>query len=371
MRVGAKMNEPNGENVYLRFKMLAAKIQDVYPEWDLSKEPTSQIEHSRRAVVSDIQQRLAEIYAVLIREIKDDSLDINYTVARAKFSQRLSSVLNLIAVVALATKTKLNINKTEKLFDDVFIANINAVCLQCFKLKSILSEIPDPVANTVFEKGVVSRLEYTYYQTGITKNIRPGSVKGQILSTFASTAEEHAEHSNMNRIAREKLDRGVKAPTLEERTLVTVNPFQLEMPQEIFQPKRLSQYVANFVIKNKTGFFKDLARLDGRTREKFPELDIDYKAKFINGVKKLILGITFKPTVEEEKYLGLLANALGSDNPYNSVHSVLQEMDKVIKSAFLSMFKKNMQPIRAATIELMKQYAAEKKEYAAHFGRGL
>jgi hypothetical protein len=155
--------------VQARFKILAEKIKMAYPQLAPVKNPEDQKERIRRSIIGDIQQRLAEIYAVLEREVADDGLDLTYAEAMVKFPENVTSILNLISVLSLSTKTKLNINQTERVFDEPFIAEINAICLECYKITSILSGKADPAAVSIFNKGLTSTLEYTYYKIGISK----------------------------------------------------------------------------------------------------------------------------------------------------------------------------------------------------------
>src|ERR1700744_5851947 len=91
------------------FRILAEKIKDAYPK--LSNEPAhNDLDKNRRSAISDIQQKLAEIYAIAIRESADINWDRSYEEALKACPERLESIFNLLSVIALSIKTKLNLN---------------------------------------------------------------------------------------------------------------------------------------------------------------------------------------------------------------------------------------------------------------------
>lgn len=352
--------------------VLADKIKKVYPPLPKITNPSDLQEKGRRSIINDIQYRLAEIYAILQQEIEDDSLDLTYLEAMEKYPKRMSSLLNTIAILGLCIKTKLNINLTEKLFDDTFINKIDTIGLACYKLKSYLSGKLDSEANSFYSKGVVSELNYEDYKSNFKKKISPGEIKGQLISIYACSPEEQTKHLSLITHIREELDPDYKAPKIEDRLILSYSSSKKPYtPVELRNPKNLLLLSMSVVTKNYDKLFNKLAKLPTTITEKFPELDVDYKHKFICKVKNIIQQISFKPDDKEKEYLQLLEKALKNENPYNAVRQVLGKIDEQNKVGFWSTFKTHMQPIRSEIVELMKNYNTEKNAYGSKIEKSL
>lgn len=350
------------------FRILAEKIQDSYPK--LSNETAKNDDDKiRRNIISDIQQKLAEIYAIILRESTDINWDTSYEEALKTFPERLKSIFDLLSVIALSIKTKLNLNNQYNVLDPHIVRKIDAVTLDCYKFKHIVSGIDSPDINANFNKGLNSALEYGDYKIGYRKKLQPGHAQGQIFGLVMCTPTIQQQYSSLIINAREELDQNFKVPDIQKRLLFPA--INLDYVSEIRQPKSLKQISANVVISNKHGLFKKLENLPEKLTLEFPDLDIDYQHKFINAVRKKISFISFKPSGDETKYLNLLLKALDANHPYNAVHPVIVEIKQISKANFLSTFKDNMEPLANEIISLMKQYNEEKKEYVQNFERPL
>lgn len=346
------------------FRILAEKIKDAYPK--LSNEPAhNDHDKIRRNLISDIQQKLAEIYAIVMRESADIHWDTSYEKALKAFPERLKSIFNLLSVIALSIKTKLNLNNQYNVLEHPIVRKIDAVSMDCYQFKQILSGIDSPDIKANFNKGLNSPLEYDDYKIGYRKQLLPGHAQGQILGFVMCTPTIQQQHSSLIINAREELDQNFKVPDIQDRLLIPA--INLNYVPEIRQPKSLKQISANAVIRNKHGLFKKLENLPEQLTLEFPDLDIDYQHKFIHAVRKTIGFISFKPSENETTYLNLLLAALETKHPYNAVHPVILKIKQISKTSFLSTFKDHMEPLANAVIALMKQYNEEKKEYVRHF----
>ena len=362
-------------NVRNTLEILGEKINDVFPKMAEAASGSETERKILKSIIADIQQRLAEIYGIIQREISSDDLNCAYDEAMIKYPERIQSITNMISVVALATKTKLNIPEFQKSFDAKRINSIDGVCLECFKIKSILNGKADPNANETYNKGIKSSLSYEDYKTGYSKSMSPGFIPGQVSGFPRCTPEVFSAHQTMLINARDQLDQEFKTPQLDDRIFFTYSSSNknslLSQVKEYRNPKSLFQTAANMLIVNRNTFFKKLVVLPETITNKLPELDVDYRHKFCLKVKKLIKGVLFKPDEKEQEYLDKLISALDEKNPYNAIHAVLEEIGKINKQAYLSTFKDHMQPIRDRIINFMKEYNGGKEEYVKHFGKAL
>jgi len=285
--------------------------------------------------------------------------------------------MNLISVLALAIKTKLNINNTHKVFSVEYINRMDMVCCQCYKIQLILSGASDPNANEVYRKGISKAYTYEDYKTGYKKTMSPGFIQGQITTFGICTPGVESQYLSMVTNAIERLDPNGKVPSINERSevLFSYRPngssSQELSVQEQRNPKTLFQSAVNVLIKHRDAQFKNLAALPAGITDRVPELDINYKHKFCGAVKKIITGISFTPSHKEKEYLDKLSSALATENPFNAVHPILEEIKSIYTKAFLSEFKTHMQPIRDEIVSRMHQYNSDKQEYVKHFGKTL
>lgn len=156
----------------------------------------------------------------------------------------------------------------------------------------------------------------------------------------------------------------INAPHTEFERVKNLLPKTLHDKVVTFRnPKTLKEITADYLFSNKVKFFKKLSTVPLDCIEKFPGLDIDYKRIFIRNSQVILNDLKFTPEGEERTYLQQLYNALKEENPYNSMHQVIQKIDSKIKVEIFSQFKTHMQPIRNELVKLMKEYVLNKNEY--------
>ena len=145
------------------------------------------------------------------------------------------------------------------------------------------------------------------------------------------------------------------------------------VPIKIYQPEKLKDIVAGYLIKNKVTFFKDLAELPESLIKQYPDLDTDPKNLFIRNVQKTIskyfqvFDATKVKNLTALESLKEIETAPNDKNPYNAVHKVIQGIDKKCKEAFLSNLKETIKPVREEVIRAMKQYNEDKKLFTENF----
>jgi len=146
-----------------------------------------------------------------------------------------------------------------------------------------------------------------------------------------------------------------------------------QCPQEPISIKSLEDITLAHIRENKNKFFKDLPKLSSKVKEKYPDLEIEPKKRFIYKLQKIIEQFTKKLNPEENKdefiFLEKFKNALSKNQPYNEIHEIIsKDLDvKIKQESFLSAFKANMQPIRKEIVLAMKEYNQDKEIYSQYF----
>lgn len=171
-----------------------------------------------------------------------------------------------------------------------------------------------------------------------------------------------ANVENVNFIACKQDGKQVTLEWLKSRGCLDVEKIKIT-PFNIYNPKKLTEITSGYIIKDKIKFFKGLSLLPLDVINKFKELDVDYKRIFIRKSTAALYGIKFTPQEEETLFLKELYNALQEKNPYNSMHGVINKIDRKMQVGFFSQFKSNMEPLRNELVGLMKEYNSNKNQY--------
>lgn len=233
---------------------LADKIKTACPKLSPNNNLSDEDEKLRLSIMSDIQQKFAEIYGIIIRETADDSLAIdNKTVVdRLELTTndalkiRLVSIFQLVSTVALAIKTKINVAETQHIFDQNMLQQLNNVCEQCYHINHTLqlytSETSTEEEKNEFNHGIIPGVMYRYgdYKTGIEKLVMSKN-SGQLMVMPIGTADQIATYLALTVKARQHLDAGYK-PNPEQIWAINNSPSNsaaeskvLSMFQGIFQ----------------------------------------------------------------------------------------------------------------------------------------
>jgi ankyrin repeat protein len=144
-------------------------------------------------------------------------------------------------------------------------------------------------------------------------------------------------------------------------------------PQEIKSLKDLSAEAAikiRYTTSSKEAYFQSLLKLPSSLRSTYPELEPHYVKLFIYKVDRILnRSAEAWNETDHQKEFGYLRNikeALEGKTPYNSVHPVIQELDKACKQGYLSIFKDNMTPVRNQIVQAMKEYLHDKELYTKY-----
>lgn len=344
-------------------KKIAEKIERDYPRFVRKTSFANQREMEEEGFLNDLQKRLSDIYAVIQAEQKAQDKRLNFTYAQTleRYPEEIKSLLNLFYVLAICLKTKLNLATQYNLGNTTLINTIDDIAFHCYNLKSILDGKADPkLTRAHFNKGVTDKLEYTYHRTGASQHISRSARAGQLVATRSGTAEEMSAHNSLVENAKKRLDENT--PSFET-TYISGNKQLGAQLKVTMKPQGLSNLAAKVVEKNKPVFTAALKQAGARVTDIHPELDVDYRAKFVREAKKVIDGVTFVPSEQEQTHLMALVNALKDEkSPHDAIHKVISAQRKQFTQAFFgpASSHENIKGIHNKIIVLMKQYQAEK-----------
>lgn len=163
-----------------------------------------------KSVVSDIQERIAEIYALLIREIELGNFSSSYRLASNDEKTRRHSIVDTLQTLSLAIITKVDI-LNGVLFTTSAYQDIVKICARCYAVETLLLETPAYDLKNAIAKGLVSEKSYTDYKTKakvtmvpiLTQDLKPGPIK---ILRSPLTANEMVQIKKPIFSARSKLD---------------------------------------------------------------------------------------------------------------------------------------------------------------------
>jgi len=188
-------------------------IEERFPKVKTSGQPN--LEQKRmeiyKSVISDIQERIAEIYALLTREITLGNFSSSYRLASKDEIERRHSIVDTLQTLSLAIMTKVNTGCYEAVFATPAFDGIVKICVYCYGVDTLLLETPPSGSKSSISKGLVSEKSYTDYKTKakvtmvptVMKDLKPGPIK---IYRSPLTAEELVQIKQPIFAARSKLD---------------------------------------------------------------------------------------------------------------------------------------------------------------------
>lgn len=234
-------------NIRDHLLVLSAAIEKDCPKLPQNMNSSNTQDQMRYGMISDIQQKFAELYGIILRETKNNSLNMDFLTALGstnhKLKRRVKSILNIVSTLALAIKTKINIAESQAILDSETIKCLNDLAYKCFSnaLPALLGQEEFQAQATEFKAkfalGIPDQKSCTYrdYKTGLVKIISCNS--GKLVAAILPASEEKiAEYVGMIIKARQLLDSHYNPST--EQVWVGANS-SAQVPakvRSIFQP---------------------------------------------------------------------------------------------------------------------------------------
>ncbi|MDQ2994515.1 MAG: hypothetical protein M3R00_06170 [Pseudomonadota bacterium] len=193
-------------------------IQKNCPQLPVAYQGEAAQTKEKRAIISDIQQRLAEIYLVLTDLSADMDPELTWEQALKKYASITKPALNQILILCLSIATKFKIPIINACLESHEITVIETINRHCFALTNLQS--PEW---SVLKAGIIKTHEYTHYKTGLSKRFGPGMVPGQIMVSTISTAKTLAPFTAALIRCRQVLDPQFK-PSPEQMQMIAGDP---------------------------------------------------------------------------------------------------------------------------------------------------
>lgn len=226
-------------NIKEFLESLNRRIKGHFPK--LPKKPSiTASQKNRRAIIDDIQQKLAEMYALIDLAIKDPRFNTTYQEAIKKNPNDLKATMNSFSVLALAVKTKLNINKTDHLFLTEELEPLDLICFDCYRVEFLLSgsNTPNKKDEENYSKGIDKEYSFENPHAKFGKILKPCHNPGQLFITphpkyTLGNNQNHPLYINMVLETRQKLDPSYKPTRDQIITIYSSGPNYQE--QEYFK----------------------------------------------------------------------------------------------------------------------------------------
>ncbi len=214
------------------------EIQKKCPQLPIAYQGESNQTKEKRAIISDLQQRFAEIYMVLKDLATDIPPELTFDQAFKQQAKIMQQGLNQILVLSLAISTKLKHPTIAECLSNDDITRVESINRLCFEITTKGS--PDWRA---YQAGIVKPHEYTHYKTGISKRVSPGMLPGQIMMGTIAGVEHMASFTAALVECRQTLDPQYK-PTADQIQMIGGDPKLLSQFKQVVQEKLNFTYPA-------------------------------------------------------------------------------------------------------------------------------